>query len=189
MSFAHWVLGVDPGAVSGWALINPSGVPQCRGIVGAPGRKMTGAGVFDVLEECGPMVGRGDWPPVLAVEGQFLKRHTGEKGKDRMLGVSTLETARYRGAWIGVCERYGLPVFEHKGKQWIPANVWRASQWGGTWSTERAKIHAVNQAEQRWGIRVPITHHHTAEAIFIALHAQHELVSRAAQLSLTEGTE
>jgi hypothetical protein len=187
MTAALWVLGVDPGAISGWALVNPDGFPQCFGQTGAKGRAMTGLDVFDVLEECGPEVGFGDWPPVLAVEGQFLKRAVNEGGRDRFLGVSTLETSRYRGAWLGVCARYALPVFKHKGKQAIPSNVWRASQWGGTWSTEAAKVHAVNQAEQRFGVTLPITHHHTAEAIFIARHAQHELGSRAAQLTLTEG--
>lgn len=175
---APWTLGVDPGSVSGWALYSPSCRPELWGKTGRPGHPTTGADVYNVLERCGEHMPRGDWPPVLGVESQFIPRAAGKGQGARHKAVSVLKTAACTGRWCGVCERYGLHLVEYAGDVGIPVNVWRHAQWGRSrMSEDEAKQLAVQLAERIWGIRIMITHHHTAEAMFIAAFAQqHELL-------------
>jgi Holliday junction resolvasome RuvABC endonuclease subunit len=172
------ILGVDPGVVSGWALIggNPPR-PLDWGHAGKAGKKGyrgTGQHVKDVLERCGELC-VGVWPPMLAIEGQFVANKAQKGGKDRAKAVRTLITARHAGIWIGVCQEHGLPVYEINGEPGIQPVTWRSAVWGGQWTTEQAKIHAVETVKNLWGIRILKTYHHTAEAIWIGMYAATEL--------------
>lgn len=180
-----YVLGVDPGVISGWALVGGRPArPIVWGQVGARGRRMTGAEVHDVLQQCGAEIPADQWPPVLAIEGQFIPPDGGAGGRHRAHAASSLLTARCAGVWIGLAERYGLPAYQHKGEPAIPPQTWRAGVWGGRWTTEAAKRHAVELAAQLWGIRILKTHHHTAEAAWIGLYALEELRAQASQQQL-----
>lgn len=163
----HFVLGVDPAAISGYALLDPSGTPIMWGQCGKKGRKnrCTGRDIQDVLIEVmqyTPLI-----MVTLAVEGQFLKDSAGRKGKDRAKAVSTLITARHAGMWIGLCQASGMRVYHHKGEPAIDSQVWRAAVWGGRWTTAQAKVYAVKMANHTWGCEILKSHDHEAEAIWI----------------------
>ena len=112
---------------------------------------------------------------MLAIEGQFIPPAAGKKGKDRMKAVATIKTARQAGIWIGMAQRYGLPLYLHKGEPAIPPVTWRAAVWGGRYTEAEAKEHAVAVTARVWGVRILKTHHHTAEALWIAKYGQLEL--------------
>lgn len=171
-----YILGVDPGYISGWALVDPTGKPLAWGQTGTRSRRTTGHDVYHVMyEECQQR------PLVLAVEGQFLKDAAGRGGADRAKALGTLKTARMRGMWECMAEQDDVELFAEDGVQ---ANVWRSATWGGRWTHEQAKVHAVEMALHTWGIRILKTHHHTAEALWIASYAHGELAAQRRQGTL-----
>jgi hypothetical protein len=184
-----FVLGVDPGVVSGWALVGERpGKPLLWGQAGCVYQRnrqrvverCTGTEVEMVLRRCYEEIG-DEGALSVAVEGQFIPPAAGKGGEQRSHAVSSLLTARHAGIWIGVAQAHGLDVFEHQDEPAIPPNVWRAAVWGGRWRTEQAKRHAVELTRLSWGIDIPRTQHHTAEAIWIGLYAIGELRARAMQ--------
>lgn len=172
-----YVLGVDPGHVSGWCLFGgPKGVPLDWGQTGAKGRRTTGVDVWAVLtEKC------RDRPLCVAVEGQFVLDGGGKGGWNHGKTLSTLKTAHIAGVWEGVSEALGASLYAEGG---IQPTSWRSAVWGGRWSTEQAKAHAVKMALHTWGIRILKTHHHTAEALWIASYAHGELAAQQRHVSL-----
>ena len=166
-----YVLGVDPGVVSGWCLFG-DGKPLQWGQTGKPGTRTTGADVADALKLCRSIT---DAPLMLAIEGQFIPNTAGKGGAERHMANSALVTARMAGIWIGVCQAQGLKTFNADG---IAPTTWRSKAWGGRYTSEQAKRHSVEMAASAWGIRVLKTHHHTAEAMWIASYAWTELKGR-----------
>lgn len=186
-----YVLGVDPGVISGWAFVGSNG-PILWGQCGKKGAGCTGADVRIVLNECHTE------RFVLAIEGQFLPDESGksivkgrgkESAKDRHKAVSSLKTALYAGMWIGICQEHGIDVFKHEDKRGrreltIPPVTWRSKVWGGRWTNEQAKKHAVEMANAVWNITVLKTHHHEAEAMWIAEYALRELRQKQLQAAM-----
>lgn len=171
-----WVLGVDPGTISGWGLVDHRGNPIASGQTGRKGSKgkptqpTTGADIRRVIEQCADeMAERGVVDNlIMAVEGQFLKDAAGRKDKDRYLAVGTFETRLIAGKWIGAAEYAGLEVYHHKGHPTIMSQVWRMGVWGCRPPADKVKAYAVKLTLQAWGLRFPQTQHHTAEALWIA---------------------
>lgn len=163
-----YVLGVDPGVTSGWCLFG-DGKPIEWGQTGKPKHRTTGANVYGVVNQ---ILGGIRQPTIVAIEGQFLPDAAGKGQRHRMQAVSTLITSRMAGIWMGVCQAHGLEVFNADG---IAPVTWRSAVWGGRWTTEQAKRHSVEMAASAWGIRVLKSHHHTAEAMWIASYAWTEL--------------
>lgn len=167
-----YVLGVDPGAISGWALL-AGGLDHKLSLLGyghtgqRPDHLTDGRQIRVVLTEAGKLL-KGSWPPTLAVEELFLP-DAPHHGKQRAMAVSTLKTQLVAGRWVGIAEAYGCPIYEHtKGTAGIPPAVWRGAEWGRSrWRTDQAKKYAVEAVKLIWGIDIPETHHHTAEAVFI----------------------
>lgn len=190
------VLGIDPGAISGWALVVKEG--HCRARVLAHGRtgrrtkpgmiQSDGMAAYRVLREIGPVVGEQHWPPWLAIEGQFIPREGGVHDKQRSHAIDALETARHAGGWLYVAQRYGLPVYRHKGQPTIPPGVWRRGIYGraAPRRAEQAKRVAIEVAARVYETKILRTHHHTAEAILIAAYAADELYIRP-QTAAKEG--
>ncbi len=166
-----YVLGVDPGHVSGWALLDPSGKPIEWGQTGKPGQRTTGNDIAGVVyDQCTPR------PLVLAIEGQFVLAGGGKGERFHGQTLSTLKTARIRGMWEAIVESdQDTSLFSEDGIQ--PA-TWRSAVWGGRWTSAQAKHHSVEMAAHTWGIRMLKTHHHTAEAIWIARYAWGEMRQR-----------
>lgn len=168
-------LGVDPGTISGWGLVDPAGQPVARGQTGTRNHGTTVEDIRAVIEEhCAHR------PLCVAVEGQFLRNAAGRGGADRAKAISTLATARIAGWWEGAAVALGATLFCDGG---ISPNTWRAAVWGGRWTSEQAKVHAVRMAAFAWDIQILKTHHHTAEALWIASYAHGELVA-STQVSL-----
>lgn len=168
-----YVLGVDPGVISGWGLLGTDGRPITWGQTGKPGRRTTGVDVERVLQECFAECDPADL--VLAVEGQFVLAGGGKGGASHGQTLSTLVTARIRGMWEGAAEAAGLELFAEDG---IQPTTWRSAVWGGRWTTEAAKRNAVEMAAHVWGIRLKKGHHHVGEGLWIAKYASDVLRMR-----------
>lgn len=161
-----WVLGVDPGNPSGWALLSPLGILVKWGALGGPRKHVDGEGVAECLQECERLT-TGNLRPLLAIEGQFVLDGGGKGEKNHCKSLSTLKTAKVAGIWIGVAQFLGWQVMDD-----IQPSTWRSAVWGGRWTTEQAKRHAVEMCLLAWGVRILSTHHHTAEAAWIAEYAR-----------------
>lgn len=173
-----YVLGVDPGYISGWAFLDLGGTPIDWGQTGKKGKRTTGPEIVDIMENR-----LGQFRPlVLAIEGQFVLDGGGKGGANHGKTLSTFGTTRIRGMWEAVAEICEVELFAEEG---IQATTWRNAVWGkGLWTTEQSKKHAVAMALAAWGVSVLKTHHHEAEAMWIAVYAQRELKIREQQRSL-----
>jgi Holliday junction resolvasome RuvABC endonuclease subunit len=181
-----YVLGVDPGYISGWAIVG-LGTPRLRlapgdpiewGQTGKKGQRTTGSEIADVIENRLSSYR----PLVLAMEGQYVLDGGGKGDANHAKTLSTFKTARIRGMWEAVAEIADVDLFAEDG---IQATTWRNAVWGrGRWTTEQSKKHAVAMALAAWGVSVLKTHHHEAEAMWIATYAQRELQIREQQRSL-----
>jgi len=171
-----YVLGVDPGVTSGWCLFG-DGKPLEWGQTGKPGQRTTGKDVDGVLNAIVDNLSRTNLYELvtLAIEGQFIPDAAGKGDRQRHMANSALVTARMAGIWIGICQAHGLEVLNMDG---IAPVAWRSAVWGGRWTTEQAKRHSVEMAASVWGVRILKTHHHTAEAMWIASYAWTELQGR-----------
>jgi len=174
-----YILGVDPGVVSGYALLSPAGKPIAWGQTGTGSRRGAPVDITAALSECRAVMRPvSAFDVVLAVEGQFVPSKAGQGQSDRHKAVAILKTSQSAGMWIGIAGAKGAALFDPDG---IQPSVWRAAVWGGRWTTAQAKRHAVEMAAHTWGIRVLRTHHHTAEAMWIASYAWGELRAKARQ--------
>ena len=73
---------------------------------------------------------------------------------------------------VSIKESLSFEVYHSSDQPDIHPATWRAGVWGGRWTNEQAKKHAVEMATAVHGVRVPQSHHHTAEAMWIAAYAQ-----------------
>jgi hypothetical protein len=163
-----YILGVDPGVVSGWCLFG-DGKPLLWGQTGKPGRHTTGEDVWDVFAQIETLDdGCHQAGITLAIEGQYLPDAAGKGQKHRMQAVSTLTLCQMAGIWMGISQVHGAEMLS--GGPIAPV-TWRSAVWGGRWTTEQAKRHAVEMAAATWGIRILKSHHHEAEAMWIASYA------------------
>lgn len=167
-----YVLGIDPGVISGYALLGLDGIPLVWGQTGAAKRRGTGDDAMMAIANCADTIGAPASQITLAIEGQFILQGGGKGGDKWGSSLATLKTARHAGIWIGVAQSLGMPVFEHNGEPSIQPQTWRGRVWGGRWSTDEAKAEAIRRAETAWGIVVQAGRHHTAEAMWIAKYVQ-----------------
>lgn len=181
-----YTIGVDPGEIiCGWALaacdLAGQVVIMAHGQTGRhkqgprPSSPTTGYDVRQILIGIGKQLG-GSWPPTVGVEELFLP-HAPHHGKQRAAAVKALKGQLGAGRWIGVAEAYGCPIYEHRpGAPGIPPSLWRKAQWGrAQWRTAEAKEHALRMARTLWGIELPASRHHVAEACFIAAYVAAEI--------------
>jgi hypothetical protein len=188
-----YVLGVDPGAVSGWALVR-IGDGKPRVIVrGETGRRYQSGGKR-LRDPSGGQVARWLISDAIAVvpheylahevvwfacEGQFIPDQGGKGQCRRAHAVDALTTAQHAGGWLYTAQAAGLEVYQYGDSNFIPPNVWRLGQWGkGIWRSEQAKKHAVKMAKLVFGVELLQRQHHTAEAMFIAAYAGTEILYR-----------
>lgn len=177
-----WVLGVDPGAVAGWALVHLERGRVQLHLYGEVGRRdvpCTGDLMLEVIRQAVEAAGGVPW---LAVEGQFIPGRGGAGQAERAQAVDALETARQAGGWRCIGEAEGLPLYSRGGVQ--PA-TWRAGVYGRggpRLHTREQKARAVEVALQVHGVKLPASRHHMAEAIHLATWCAEELQHRAALL-------
>lgn len=170
------VLGVDPGSVSGWALLEawPGGSAVIKyGSV----RTDHGLGASQVIAQWAHVV---DTRPTLAIEGQFVPRQGGKGGKERAQAVDALKTAMHAGGWLYLAESMRWDIYRHsKAQIGIPPQTWRTAIYGSCrgWSSEKFKAHAIWAAKAVHGVELPATKHHVAEAIHIAQYAANGILS------------
>jgi Holliday junction resolvasome RuvABC endonuclease subunit len=155
-----YIIGVDPGYISGWAVLDNTGKPVDWGQLGTRKKRITGKQIADLIYDR-----IHEYRPLQVIaEGQFLPQLAGAGQRDRHKAVATLKTARIRGAWELMCESDDIELHAESG---VLANKWRGAVWGGRWTTEAAKKNAVKMAFYTWGIRIKDSHHHVAEAMWI----------------------
>lgn len=174
-----YVIGLDPGSISGWALVaaDLAGRIQilAHGHTGKPGEPTQGGAVRTVLARIGtdyPNI----WPPTVVSERLFIP-DAPHHGKQRGAAVGVFGSQIHLGRWLGVAEAFGCPVYvHHDKKEGVPPSIWRKAQWGrAQWTTPAAKEHAVRAARTVWGLELPKAHHHAAEACFIGAFGATEI--------------
>ncbi len=181
-----YVIGVDPGEViCGWALVAAGLGTDIRilshGQTGQYKRgsqlavPTTGLDVRQILVRVGKQLD-GSWPPTLAVEELFIPdapRH----GKQRAAAIKAFKSQAGAYRWVGVAEAYGCPVYRyHPGAIGVPPAMWREAQWGRRrWKSAEAKEYALRMAKILWGLDLPASKHHTAEACFIGAYVATQL--------------
>ena len=140
------VIGIDPGATSGWGALTVEGVPDLllhdRRTWPKPGTKKdtpknTPSGVVDELIE---MLGRlGHTVVGAAIEDQFLK-----KNPDSMKKL-----ARNGGRWEEAFRSRGIPV------EWINAQTWQTRELGSCKiDTAEVKRRCMQKARGIWNKRL-----------------------------------
>jgi Holliday junction resolvasome RuvABC endonuclease subunit len=162
------VLGVDPGATTGWALVT------CEEAGGAVSLERWGKGINRdgdwVYQLVKGTVDRSIWVHDgadlwLAVEKQYIPGYERDKKVQIAKSISALKVAVHRGRWLGAAEAHGLSVQEVHPKSWQAAEL-------GAVKTKRAQIKALalQKASALWpelqGLKK--SEDHIAEAALIA---------------------
>lgn len=158
-----YALGIDPGSVSGYALVSlptPTGKPQL--VAHGEARRVPYSATLDDLQ-----ARVGVMEQVHAcVEHQFLPSDAGKGAAHRAHAVDALACAASRGSWVEACSRRGWPVST------VLPQVWRSDMlspyWRPTSRSEECKDLAVRAFTGLFGIRLAKSHHHVAEAALIA---------------------
>ena len=186
-----YVLGVDPGEIAGWALIRAVlGKSELlyHGETGGKrirkGRRVSspssGVSASEVIAKCQERLERPDNRGVqpgpaqihFAIEDQFIPERAGIHEGRRAQAMAILGTARHCGGWEYAAQMHGLELYGR-----VHPDVWRKAQWGrARWRRDQAKRHAVEACKLVFGLRLPQSKHHTAEAAFIASWAAVEIL-------------
>ncbi len=174
-----WVLGIDPGAVSGWGLLRADGL-------GLPALALHGC-VKGYGGEIEPVVSNAQCEAqqtdrlVLACEAQFVKdSRSMDTGKRMGQQRAALSVAAVRGKWLGIAEASGAfaSAFE------VHPTTWREAMLGRGWGSRprvQCKTQALAVVAGLWGLRLAKSHDHTAEALLIAAYAAKEILLKEAQ--------
>jgi len=143
------VLGIDPGATSGWALVTVAPNPVLatfgktrldKGEV--PTRAMT------VMSEMGPEhigLPRSSYVAAMVIESQFVA-----------LNIKTaIRLAQYAGRWEEAC----LATFPDIPVQWVKPNEWQTAMLAGAMGGGRAKraqrkAAAISVCLARWKVKL-----------------------------------
>jgi len=165
MSF---VLGVDPGVISGWALFSPEGHFLEAGQIRPSKKTSQGEAILTLLARLKSTT--GSFRPITAgIEGQFLPGDAGAGQKSRHKAVSSLQTAISAGRWIGLCEANAVDIYQNGKSNTIPVNIWRRAIYGNNIMTkDQYKKYAITVATRLYQIHLKSNEHHMAEAIHIA---------------------
>lgn len=162
------VLGVDPGATTGWALVTCS---EEGGPVSLErwGKRVNGQGgwIYQIVTDAVDLStwafdGAELW---LAVETQYIPGYERDKIVQVSKSISALKVAAHRGRWLGAAEARGLSVEE------IHPSTWRAAELGAV-KIKRAQIKALSLqvAGAAWPELASLkkSEDHIAEAALIA---------------------
>ncbi len=151
------VLGVDPGSVSGWALLTIEAAPRvvrCGKIeFGKPRRRE-----FRTASQCVAWACSGHAVELVAIEGQYLDR-------DPKKIASMIKLCRSAGRWVEAAEEAGLVHWE------INPTKWQAAMLGKFKRDQMKKISRAVCA-QRFGVKAP---DHISDAVLIGAWAAAEL--------------
>jgi hypothetical protein len=82
------------------------------------------------------------------------------------------------GGWTHIAQARGWQIYEHDGKPGVPPSVWRGAIYGKKYRYPRqamAKKLAVELVKALYGIVLPQSKHHTAEAIHLGAYVLKEV--------------
>lgn len=162
------VLGVDPGATTGWALVT---CKERGGPVSLEtwGKRVAINGVWihrivrDAVEQATwQFDGAELW---LAIEEQFVAAHETSRKVQTAKSISALKVAVHRGRWLGAAEAQGLSIQE------IQPSTWRAAELGtARLKKDRIKALALKTVGHIWPELAVLkkSEDHVAEAALIA---------------------
>lgn len=153
------ILGIDPGTVSGWARIRllPTGPIE----IVSHGQIEGATGMCEILAAAPGHL--------LMVEGQWLPSDAGKGQAHRAHAADTIGLAVRAGMWLGAGAALGWETCSQ-----VQPQIWRRDILGRRPApANRAgwKVWALAEVKLRYGIELPKSRDHQAEAILIATWA------------------
>jgi Holliday junction resolvasome RuvABC endonuclease subunit len=153
------VIGVDPGAVSGWAIVTIGAKPlvdRCGKIEFAKPRRRE----FRTASEMVRWALARYTVRLIAIEAQYFDANDPRKI------ASTIKLCRSAGRWEEAAEVYNIP---HK---WTNPATWQAAMLGARMRRDQLKIISQRVAAQRFGVAGP---EHIADACHIGAYEATEI--------------
>lgn len=178
------VIGVDPGANSGYGLLRVESLAKpdvlAYGHVRGDDGKAIGLVLSTMVTEA-KAAGLDDL--VMVCEQQFVKD---ARSMDKKVRIGqqrgALSVATSKGRWMGLAEERGITT----GAEAHPT-TWREAMLGSGWGRKprkQCKDQALAVALSLWGVKLLKTHDHTAEALLIgAYHAKELFLERMKKLN------
>lgn len=181
-------IGVDPGKSAGWGFLVGSGCEPPRLYSAGIVHSDAAAAIQRVLITCGKqmtpeelalknmasVVTLSTLPAGsalrLAVEDQWVGQGTTKADQNK--ARSSLGVAVCRGKWMAVAELLGIEVVV------VHPSTWRSAVLGRQWVNkprDQCKAQALLVVQAMYGLRLPKTHDHVAEALCLATYADTEL--------------
>lgn len=161
-----FVLGVDPGRMSGAGLLEVYGKQiTLMGMwsFGTAKQPCTGTDIWDLMLQAYTLT-QGQC--IVGIEDQFLPGSAGVGGQRRAHGVSALITSNHAGQWRGMAHIMGWRVWAEQ----LKPNSWRQGIYGGH-RIQRGEIYkewAMAKVLEVFGQSAKT--HHAAEAVLIGYH-------------------
>lgn len=153
------VLGVDPGAVSGWALVTIQASPRLVSFGKIEFTKPR-RGEFRTASQCVQWaLSRPNTVELVAIESQYLDR-------DPKRIASMIKLCRSAGRWIEAAEEGGLIHWE------INPSKWQSATLGARFTRDQLKKISRAVCAQRFGVNIS---HNISDAVLIATYAAVEL--------------
>jgi Holliday junction resolvasome RuvABC endonuclease subunit len=157
------VVGIDPGATFGWAVIE---LPGDRALAGGQGSRKKRGDAMDRIARYAATIA--------AVEDQFVIDDRKMSFRERRgKQVSSIKLAHDAGEWGMWLAMHGCSM------QYVQPRQWRRASRGSDWSQKAAKRTAVGLAGLFFDLEIPDSQHHFAEALLIARWAGVEAIHRA----------
>jgi Holliday junction resolvasome RuvABC endonuclease subunit len=153
------VIGVDPGAVSGWAIVPIGAKPRierCGKIEFAKPRRRE----FRTASEMVRWAQAWYTIRVIAIEAQYLDQNDPKKI------ASTIKLCRSAGRWEEAAAVHNIP------HTWTNPATWQAAMLGARMRREQLKIISKRVAAQRFGVTAP---EHIADACHIGAYEATEI--------------
>jgi Holliday junction resolvasome RuvABC endonuclease subunit len=153
------VLGVDPGAVSGWGLVTVEAAPRLVSFgkieFAKPRRKE-----FRTASQCVRWaLSTPNEVALVAIEGQYLDR-------DPKRIASMIKLCRSAGRWVEAAEDAGLKHWE------INPTTWQSATLGARFTRDQLKKISRAVCAQRFGVNIS---HNISDAVLIATYAAVEI--------------